>query len=166
MYFVTFRKKGVMPFVKKLLFVIGFLFFGFISFGSELDLSQDPEFLSKEVRLTGTWDFYWQEFVDPVTMNSMRDPIDAKVPSYWNTYECNGEKIPSRGFATYALRVIIPHDAIDQRLAVYFPFIDVAIVCISMEKNYMNVAILLVPRRRKFRCTLQMYSLLRPIAIL
>lgn len=115
-----------MAYKKKFALIIIYLFIGFISFAEELDLRQTPNAFSKQIELRGNWDFYWNEFVDPVTMKSMRKPLQGKVPSYWCDYERDGENVPARGFSTYALRILLPKDFVGHDLSIFFPFVDVA----------------------------------------
>lgn len=57
--------------------------------------------------LNGQWLFYWQKFLDPKdTLNHTGKPIN--FPLKWNGYVYNGTKLPSFGYATYQLTVLLP----------------------------------------------------------
>ncbi len=57
--------------------------------------------------LNGEWGFYWQRFMaDQALARGATPDAYADVPSVWNRYEVNGERLPGFGYGTYALRVI------------------------------------------------------------
>ncbi len=61
------------------------------------------------VVLAGTWDFAWNEFLDP----ALPGPTDegagehAYVPGVWNTQPAAANRHPEYGFATYRLKAMI-----------------------------------------------------------
>lgn len=69
-----------------------------------LDLSQWS--LEEEpVALDGDWAFYWDQAIDPGGFDGSEKLTGYyPVPSYWTEYE--GLRLPSRGRATYRLRVV------------------------------------------------------------
>ncbi len=58
------------------------------------------------VDLSGQWEFHWQEFVDPAAGGKGKEGTTSyiRVPSSWN----DGGRYPSRGYATYRLKVLLP----------------------------------------------------------
>ena len=69
-----------------------------------LDLrSQDP--LVKPVTLGGDWRFYWQQLLYPTDTAALEATTDtAPFPVLWSKLH-----LPSFGYATYALTVLLPH---------------------------------------------------------
>lgn len=61
------------------------------------------------LKLEGEWEFYWNELLDHDDFQSdghLMDPDGYfNVPSVWNNYEIDGEKLPGHGYATYRLHV-------------------------------------------------------------
>jgi len=58
--------------------------------------------------LSGEWEFYWEELASPANLSiNKRDYYT--FPSLWNDgVTANGKKLPSSGYATYRLKVIMP----------------------------------------------------------
>ncbi|MBE7412243.1 MAG: SpoIIE family protein phosphatase [Leptospiraceae bacterium] len=70
--------------------------------------------------LMGEWEFYWNEFINPIkftspvgTASSKNIPVDFfKVPSAWNGYEpiqngLRGKPVSGDGYATYHLKILL-----------------------------------------------------------
>ncbi len=64
------------------------------------------------VRLDGDWEFYWNQLLYPKDFErnnnvSIKPKLSGyyPVPSNWNTYKVNGRLLPSKGYATYRIRV-------------------------------------------------------------
>ncbi|MGI6778210.1 MAG: sensor histidine kinase [Acetivibrionales bacterium] len=73
-----------------------------------LDLSNWDFQKDGVIRLEGQWEFYWNQFLDPTDFQNGKLPeitghID--VPSTWNKYKINGEKLSGNGYATYRLLI-------------------------------------------------------------
>ncbi|MBF0117418.1 MAG: hypothetical protein HQK79_01165 [Desulfobacterales bacterium] len=58
------------------------------------------------VDISGEWEFYWQESLEPQYVI---------VPGFWDSYTIDGKKIPHYGYATYKLNVLLPDNK--ERLA-------------------------------------------------
>ena len=74
------------------------------------------------VDLKGEWRFVWDDFVDPMPSDKFREKFSGtiKVPSTWHTQpnpNQSGEYLPGQGYATYALKVLLPPGPDDQELA-------------------------------------------------
>ena len=59
--------------------------------------------------LDGEWEFYWNQLLNSEDFSGKTDIKPEftgymKVPGMW-TKELNGKKIPSRGYATYRLKI-------------------------------------------------------------
>ena len=63
------------------------------------------------IRLDGTWDFYWEQFVPPQAFRHKRSPaptLYGEVPSYWTSYGNPEHPFPGKGYASYHLRILLP----------------------------------------------------------
>lgn len=96
-----------------------------VNLKSHVDLRNSSEKWANPIELSGKWDFYWNEFIDPVTLQTHQKPLTVQVPSYWNTLKKDGKLLPQNGFCSYALKIILPPDFSEQ-LAIFFPSVDVA----------------------------------------
>jgi two-component system sensor histidine kinase ChiS len=61
------------------------------------------------LKLDGAWEFYWAHFYTPEDFiyNQASKPSFQSVPSIWNKYKLEDNKLSGNGFATYRLRVLI-----------------------------------------------------------
>lgn len=84
--------------------------------------------------LNGEWEFYWEQLLTPSTFSEAKREsrgILVPVPSYWNEYEINGNKLPDYGYGTYALTILLP-PGISEGICIDIPVFDVA------HKFYLN----------------------------
>ncbi|HMI61080.1 MAG TPA: hypothetical protein VK518_09235, partial [Puia sp.] len=72
-----------------------------------LDLRKANLF-SKPLSLNGEWGFYWNRLLSPDSLSAVA-PAYVPYPVLWKDITLNGEKIPSQGYATYTLTVLLPH---------------------------------------------------------
>jgi len=70
-----------------------------------LDLRQQS--FEEKVALDGEWAFYWQQLSDPAGPVS-GSPVFAGFPFLWTNYIKDGKKLPSFGYASYRLTVLLP----------------------------------------------------------
>jgi signal transduction histidine kinase len=70
---------------------------------------------SEKAELNGQWYFYWKKLVDPKKKLPGGTLTDFPVP--WTSYKLNGENLPSFGYASYALTVLLPKTTGPLRLA-------------------------------------------------
>jgi len=72
-----------------------------------IDLQNQPLAMAP-VSLQGDWAFYWQQLitVDSDTTNRRFAPY----PQLWKDVVTNGQALPSQGYASYALTVLLPKD--------------------------------------------------------
>jgi signal transduction histidine kinase len=74
----------------------------------KLDLAEWSTNQNVLLKLTGEWEFYWQQlltydaFYDDA---ALKPDMLVKVPSVWNAYNLNGKNLPGFGYATYRLKV-------------------------------------------------------------
>ncbi|MCC5815135.1 MAG: SpoIIE family protein phosphatase [Leptospira sp.] len=68
-----------------------------------LDLKLNP-IEGKVISLTGNWEFYWKQFIEPKSITEQSTAIQTfwKVPGIWNENESG------QGFASYRLRILSP----------------------------------------------------------
>lgn len=67
-----------------------------------LDLTQN-DLKNQIIPLDGDWAFYWNQLLEPTSMDQGQLSGYVSFPSSWNKYQINGEKIPGPGYATYRL---------------------------------------------------------------
>jgi sigma-B regulation protein RsbU (phosphoserine phosphatase) len=65
---------------------------------------------NKDIKLSGSWEFFWQKFLvtdgmDPV--NSSPDGL-IDIPGTWNGYRLHGKRLPDQGFASYRATLLLP----------------------------------------------------------
>ncbi|CAN5781828.1 ATP-binding protein [soil metagenome] len=66
------------------------------------DLSSNP------LLLKGQWAFYWNKLLTPDSL-SMAKPAYVNFPGLWSGTTLEGNVLPSKGYATYAVTVLLPH---------------------------------------------------------
>jgi len=57
------------------------------------------------VELSGEWDFYWQQLLDPTQLQMIGPGDTLRVPHLWNGFTTEGKTLTGKSFATYHLRV-------------------------------------------------------------
>ncbi len=82
-----------------------------------LDL-RDWDFDAHEpLELAGQWEFYWQTFLDPTTIEqSTVTPDYIRVPGVWLGHIIDGKPLGKYGYATYRLKILLPENPIDLAL--------------------------------------------------
>ncbi|OEK04674.1 sensor histidine kinase [Roseivirga misakiensis] len=60
-------------------------------------------------KLDGKWDFYWNQLITN-RREATQAPVQVEVPHDWSKISIDGEQLPDFGYATYAVRLIIPKD--------------------------------------------------------
>ncbi len=81
------------------------------------------------VTLKNEWEFYWKQLLKPGdffsdianSKNETRTPAlltHIQAPGRWNEHNINGRPIGAQGFATYRLKVILPHGSTDLALKI------------------------------------------------
>src|SRR5258707_13558124 len=71
-----------------------------------LDLRK-ADLFSKQLSINGEWGFYWNRLLSPDSLSAVA-PAYVPYPVLWKDPTLNGEKVPSQGFATYTLTVLLP----------------------------------------------------------
>ncbi len=116
--------------MKKILIYIVLLFYVNTAYGQLLKLHRDitnakegvvdlrnANFDKNVFALDGEWEFYWNKLLTPDEIKNQVQSY-ALVPKFWTKYELNGKTLPSKGYATYHLKVLLPKD--NDRLALSF----------------------------------------------
>ncbi|MFY0592033.1 sensor histidine kinase [Roseivirga sp.] len=60
-------------------------------------------------KLDGQWDFYWNQLIEKRSDSNV-PPTQIEVPHDWSKIEINGVELPDFGYATYAVRLILPKE--------------------------------------------------------
>ncbi len=79
-----------------------------VAIGGVLDLRRQD--FSAQVALSGQWNFYWHQLVKPGETPKTK-PTPVNFPFRWDGYLLSGQKLPSFGYATYTLTVLLPKNA-------------------------------------------------------
>ncbi len=65
--------------------------------------------LSKQtIALTGEWGLYWKKLVTQI--NPLAPSVFVKFPELWHNTIIDGKPLPSFGYASYTLTVLLPHN--------------------------------------------------------
>lgn len=64
----------------------------------------------KPIRLSGDYEFYWQQLLLPreLLLNPELEPAFMQVPGTWGGNVIDGTELPAMGFATYRVNVLLP----------------------------------------------------------
>jgi len=57
------------------------------------------------ISLNGPWEFYWKQFLTSSEMLDAEPDLLVQVPSTWNEYSLDGQRLPGEGYGTYRLHV-------------------------------------------------------------
>lgn len=82
-----------------------------------LNLSDD-DINSRKFILEGQWEFYWSQLLSPGDTPKYA-PAYINMPSIWNNIKLNGTSLTAEGYATYKLKVILPHNRPRLGLKIY-----------------------------------------------
>ncbi len=89
------------------------------------------------IKIKTPWLFWWNELVDPqsIEKGSAPQPTDiVMMPKHWTDYKLHGEKLPAKGCATYALRILLPDNAL------YGLYLDHMVTAYRLYINGVDVA--------------------------
>ncbi len=68
---------------------------------------KSADFSQSAVALDGEWKFYWKTLRKPYAPEIYSEFV--RLPKPWGETQWKGKELPSQGFATYELKVILPH---------------------------------------------------------
>jgi signal transduction histidine kinase/ActR/RegA family two-component response regulator len=72
-----------------------------------IDLRKENLF-DKSLSLNGEWGFYWDRLLPPDSF-STQPPAYVQYPVLWKDLSVDGHAVPTIGYATYTLTVLLPH---------------------------------------------------------
>jgi signal transduction histidine kinase/CheY-like chemotaxis protein len=73
-----------------------------------IDLRKTDLF-GKSLSISGEWGFYWNRLLSPDSLASTSPaPDHVQFPLLWNELRVHGRQLPSIGYATYTLTVLLP----------------------------------------------------------
>lgn len=78
---------------------------------SRFDLSA-TNIKNEIIPLDGNWAFYWNQLLEPASVNQGALSGYVPFPSSWNKYQINGEAISGSGYATYRLTFVASENEI------------------------------------------------------
>jgi hypothetical protein len=64
-------------------------------------------------RLDGAWAMFWEQLLKPAQLERepmTTSPVLFPMPGTWNSYEIDGQTLGGPGYATFAVRVLLPPD--------------------------------------------------------
>jgi signal transduction histidine kinase len=82
-----------------------------------LDL-RNSNLFNNSLNTNGEWVFYWNHLASPENLSSLT-PAYEPFPVLWNELKLQGQKLPTTGFATYKLTILLP--ARRPRLGIQLP---------------------------------------------
>lgn len=85
-----------------------------------LDL-RNADFQRYKYALDGEWKIYPGKLLTPAQKAELEEGFLVQYPMLWHGTYIEGERLPSRGYATYALQVILPKDIQPDDLALHMP---------------------------------------------
>jgi class 3 adenylate cyclase len=120
-------------------------------------------------KIKAQWLFWWNELVDPATIEkgTAPQPTDSvMMPQHWTDYVLDGKKLPAKGYATYAIKILLPDNAIygmylDHMVTAYRLFINGVEVANNgrvskdlskMENEFKHQAIYFTPKDKTALC--------------
>lgn len=114
--------------------IAALLFFTIPASGIEAvyDMRTIPFNNSFTYKIKSHWLFWWNELVDPALIEKGTAPAptaSVMMPQHWTEYVLDGEKLPPKGYATYAIKLVLPDNAIygmylDHMVTAYRLFIN------------------------------------------
>jgi signal transduction histidine kinase len=72
-----------------------------------LDL-RSSDWQAAGIPLVGEWEFYWQTLANNNAQLPPQPTIYSRLPQLWKDISLNGQPLPSQGYATYRLRILLP----------------------------------------------------------
>ena len=88
------------------------------SFGYQQNASINPEFkngvldlrhssLEEKISLDGEWEFFWNQFLNSEEDQTLKGKL-VEFPFRWDTHTLDGKELPSYGYASFKLKIILP----------------------------------------------------------
>lgn len=110
-HFLAKKKHYAFFSIVLLLFLMAFLFLK-IDASKQIEVqngilnieSYDME-MKTPISLNGEWEFYWKQFLMASDISDTEPDLLVKVPSTWDEYSLDGQKLSGEGYGTYRLHV-------------------------------------------------------------
>lgn len=85
----------------------------------EIDLRDQP---TNSIDLSGQWEFYWKQLLTPEQINNEKPKKTyISVPQQWINTSIGGEQLPTFGYATYRVKLLMSVDDIGKVKAISLP---------------------------------------------
>ncbi len=62
----------------------------------------------QQISLKGEWFFFWNQLIMPAEEATGKNQSFTSFPSLWQDEKINGKSLPSQGFATYKVTILLP----------------------------------------------------------
>lgn len=72
------------------------------------------ENFADKIKLDGQWYFYWEKFLKPLNDTTVGTLVS--FPEKWNDLTINNKKLPSYGFASYKIKILLPKNRENLRI--------------------------------------------------
>ncbi len=72
------------------------------------------------ILLNGEWEFYWQQLLDSNHQIPARPDVYSTLPQLWENISISGKQLPSQGYASYRLKLVLPKK-LQQQVALIIP---------------------------------------------
>ena len=112
------------PKIKAILLLLFFLSANYYSKADNLPIAKKAildlrniDLSTTTINMSGEWAFYWHQLITPDSLVANTNYIE--YPNLWNDTKLNGVQIPSTGYATYYLKVLLPKNKTN--LALFIP---------------------------------------------
>ncbi|GEM_PF-4552544 len=106
-----------------------------------IDLSRWDFERNGPVKLSGEYEFYWEQHLGPERFSQPQQPEARhfiQAPGSWEGYQINGAKLPGIGYATYRLTVLLK-DSLSAKLALKFFVVRTAYTVFANGKKISSV---------------------------
>lgn len=71
----------------------------------------------ERVKIDGKWFFYWKQFIVPKKPEHFKSTL-VDFPTKWNDLTINGQKLPSFGYASYQIKILLPKNRPNLRITI------------------------------------------------
>ena len=69
---------------------------------------RNEDLSSQQISLKGEWAFFWNQLLEPEEETESDNQSFTSFPCLWQDEKVNGKPIPSQGFATYKVIILLP----------------------------------------------------------
>ncbi|MGQ9842626.1 MAG: 7TM-DISM domain-containing protein [Spirochaetota bacterium] len=104
----------IVLFIACILF-IPFVVYSHYGFIATFDMRQCTFDDTTTYPLKAKWVFWWNQLIAPQSIEDGTAPMPTDIvmmPQQWTDYTLHGKKLPAQGYATYAIKILLPNNAI------------------------------------------------------